>query len=406
MLQGKTIVLGVTGGIAAYKAAALCSNLVQKGAKVRVIMTRSATNFIQPLTFQALSRNHVIVDTFEEKDPTVIAHIDLADQADLIVVAPATANFLAKYAHGMADDMLMTTLLATQAPVMVCPAMNVHMYDHPAVKQNMDTLRQMGVYFTEPGEGFLACGYTGKGRMEEPEVIAGQIISLMTQEKDLAGLKILVTAGATRESVDPVRFFTNRSTGKMGYAIAEAAAKRGAEVTLVSAPSFLDLPQGVERISVESAEDMFQAVTSRMQTADLIVKAAAVADYRPAVIYDQKMKKQEGNLMFELVRTKDILQYVGEHKNDHQILVGFAAETENVEQNAKKKIIKKNLDLIVANNVAVEGAGFGTDTNIVHLYDQNGIIEALPIMTKRKVADRILTEALKKFKGKTTCTQK
>jgi phosphopantothenoylcysteine decarboxylase/phosphopantothenate--cysteine ligase len=405
MLQGKTIVLGVTGGIAAYKAAALCSNLVQKGAIVRVIMTRSALEFIQPLTFQALSRNHVAVDTFEEKDPSAIAHIDWADSADLIVVAPATANFLAKYANGIADDMLTTTLLVTRAPVMVCPAMNVHMYDHPAVRGNMDILKQRGVQFIEPNVGFLACGYVGKGRMEEPDEIAQAIVNALTSPKDLTGLKVLITAGATREAIDPVRFFTNRSTGKMGYSLAEEALERGAEVILISGPSLLTAPAGAEVVKVESAEEMFQAVTSRFEGADIIVKAAAVADYRPAMKHLQKMKKQEGSMSIELVRTKDILHYLGQHKNKCQVLVGFAAETEHVEENAKKKVENKNLDLIVANNVAVEGAGFGGDTNIVSLFDATGLIADLPKLTKREVSGRILSEALKKLKGKSTCTQ-
>ncbi|WP_134700309.1 bifunctional phosphopantothenoylcysteine decarboxylase/phosphopantothenate--cysteine ligase CoaBC [Ammoniphilus sp. YIM 78166] len=401
MLQGKTIVLGVTGGIAAYKAAALCSALVQKGAEVRVILSSSSRQFIQPLTFQALSRHHVIVDTFEEKDPSVIAHIDLADRADLVVIAPATANVLAKAALGLGDDMLTTTLLATQAPVMVCPAMNVHMYQHPAVQKNMQTLKERGVLFVEPGEGFLACGYTGKGRMAEPEAIVEAIISQFEVKKDLVGKRVLITAGATREAVDPVRFFTNRSTGKMGYALAEAAQARGAQVTLISGGSNpLARPDGVEWIPIESAEDMYQAVMSRADEADIIIKSAAVADYRPAVIYDQKMKKKEGNLTIELVRTKDILRQLGEQKLAHQVLVGFAAETENVEENAMKKVHVKNLDFIVANNVAQVGAGFGTDTNIVSLYDRNGLLLSLPQLSKREVSDRILDEAIVRFEGK------
>ncbi|MEW9667563.1 bifunctional phosphopantothenoylcysteine decarboxylase/phosphopantothenate--cysteine ligase CoaBC [Ammoniphilus sp. 3BR4] len=407
MLQGKTIVLGVTGGIAAYKAAALCSALVQKGANVRVILSSSAIQFIQPLTFQALSRNHVVVDTFEEKDPTVIAHIDLADRADLIVVAPATANFIAKAALGLGDDMLSTTLLATEAPILVCPAMNVHMYQHPAVQHNMNILRSRGIRYVEPGEGFLACGYTGKGRMAEPEEIVSAIIHELTPKQDLAGKKILITAGATREAVDPVRFFTNRSTGKMGYAIAEAAKERGAEVILVSGRSTaLNPPAGVDWVPIESAEDMFQAVAARADQADVIIKAAAVADYRPAVVHEQKMKKKDGNLTIELVRTKDILRHLGEHKKPTQVLVGFAAETENVEENAMKKVLAKNLDFIVANNVAMEGAGFGTDTNIVSLYDQNGLIHSLPQLSKREVADRILDEAISRSEAKAKCTPK
>ncbi len=407
MLQGKTIVLGVTGGIAAYKAAALCSALIQRGAEVRVILSSSSLQFIQPLTFQALSRHHVIVDTFEEKDPAVIAHIDLADRADLIVIAPATANVLAKAALGLGDDMLTTTLLATEAPVMVCPAMNVHMYQHPAVQKNMQTLKERGMLFVEPGEGFLACGYTGKGRMAEPEAIVEAIISQFEVKKDLVGKRVLITAGATREAVDPVRFFTNHSTGKMGYALAEAASARGAQVTLISGRSNpLAKPAGVEWIPIESAEDMYQAVMSRADEADIIIKSAAVADYRPAVIHDQKMKKKEGNLTIELVRTKDILRQLGEQKLAHQVLVGFAAETENVEENAMKKVHGKNLDFIVANNVAQVGAGFGTDTNIVSLYDRNGLLLSLPQLSKREVSDRILDEAILRFEDKRSCMHK
>ena len=406
VLDGKTIVLGVTGGIAAYKAAAVCSGLVQKGADVRVIMSQSALQFIQPLTFQALSRHEVIVDTFVEKDPSVIAHIDLADRADLVIVAPATANFIGKMAHGIADDMLTTTLLATRAPIMVCPAMNVHMYQHPAVRNNMELIEKMGVHFIEPGEGFLACGYVGKGRMEEPEAIVHNIVQFFNRKKDLQGKKILITAGATRESVDPVRFFTNRSTGKMGYAIAEEANARGAEVILVSGRTSLSPPAGVSFISIESAEDMFQAVTARAVDMDIIIKAAAVADYTPAVVHGQKMKKQEGGLTIEFKRTKDILQHIGENKKPNQVLVGFAAETENVEENALSKVKRKHLDFIVANNVAMEGAGFGTDTNIVSLYDQNGLITSLPQMSKREVADHILGVAKGKLEAKLSCTPK
>ncbi|RXT15044.1 bifunctional phosphopantothenoylcysteine decarboxylase/phosphopantothenate--cysteine ligase CoaBC [Ammoniphilus sp. CFH 90114] len=407
MLQGKTIVLGVTGGIAAYKAAALCSALVQRGADVRVILSSSALQFIQPLTFQALSRNHVMIDTFEEKDPTVISHIDLADQADLIVVAPATANFLGKAALGLGDDMLSTTLLATRAPVMVCPAMNVHMYQHPAVQHNMELLRARGVQFVEPGEGFLACGYVGKGRMAEPEEIVDTIIKHFTLKQDLVGKKLVITAGATREAVDPVRFFTNRSTGKMGYALAEAASRRGAKVILVSGKSTsLPIPPGVEWMPIESADDMYQAVVSQAHDADMIIKAAAVADYRPAVVHEHKLKKKEGNLVIEFERTTDILRYLGEHKLPTQVLVGFAAETENLEENAMRKVISKNLDFIVANNVALEGAGFGTDTNIVSLYDKNGLIKTLPQLAKREVADCILDEAILRSEEKVQCMPK
>lgn len=406
MITGKTIVLGVTGGIAAFKAAALCSKLVQKGAKVHVILTKSAMQFIQPLTFQALSRNHVTTDTFEEKEPSKIAHIDLADRADLIVVAPATANFLAKAALGLADDMLTTTLLATEAPVMVCPAMNVHMYNHPAVQKNLSLLKTMGILFVEPGEGFLACGYVGKGRMAEPEQITQEIEHYFLAKKDLQGKRILITAGATRERIDPVRFLSNRSTGKMGYAIAEAARDRGAEVVLVSGVTNINPPSGVQMVFIESAEEMFQAVVAHAGNADIIIKAAAVADYRPAVVLSQKMKKKEENLSIQLERTKDILHYLGQHKKAGQILVGFAAETNNVMEYALDKINRKNLDFIAANNVAQEGAGFGVDTNIVQLYDKDGLIKSLPKMDKRNVAQQILDVAKMKLKDKEQCSQR
>ncbi|RKD24140.1 phosphopantothenoylcysteine decarboxylase [Ammoniphilus oxalaticus] len=406
MLHGKTIVLGVTGGIAAYKAAALCSALVQKGAEVHVILTASAAEFIQPLTFQALSRRHVIVDMFVEQDPTIISHIDLADRADLVVIAPTTANVIAKATHGIADDMLTTMLLATRAPVMICPAMNVHMYEHVAVQQNMDTLRERGVLFVEPAEGFLACGYVGKGRMAEPDVIADKVVQFFTKKQDLHGKTVLVTAGATREAFDPIRFITNRSTGKMGYAIAEGARARGAKVILVSGITHIAQPSGVQTRVVESAEDMYQTVCRYADEADVIIKSAAVSDYRPIEVHDQKVKKKDGNLVIEFARTKDILKHLGEHKQANQILIGFAAETERVEEYAMEKIMSKNLDFIVANNVAMEGAGFGTDTNIVSLYDQAGLVFSLPQLSKREVAERILDEVVARSKGKNTCMPK
>ncbi|GAB7388080.1 bifunctional phosphopantothenoylcysteine decarboxylase/phosphopantothenate--cysteine ligase CoaBC [Bacillaceae bacterium] len=394
-MLGKTIVLGVTGGIAAYKAAALCSSLTQKGADVRVIMTRSACEFVQPLTFQALSRHPVYVETFEEKDPSVIAHIDLADSADLIVIAPATANVIGKLANGIADDMLTTTVLAARAPVMIAPAMNVHMYRHPAVEANIRQLQAWGVRFIEPGEGPLACGYVGKGRLAEPEEIVAAIEAFFRERQDLSGFRFLVTAGATREKLDPVRYFTNRSTGKMGYAIARAAAERGADVTLVSGKTSLTPPAGVKLVEVESAQEMFEAVLSRMDEADVIVKAAAVADYRPAVVYEQKLKKKEGTLTVEMERTPDILQTLGERKT-RQFLVGFAAETENVEEHARSKLLRKNLDLIVANDVTQPGAGFESETNIVTVFDANGEVCRWPCLSKAELAHRLLDLILQK----------
>ncbi|MED4058748.1 bifunctional phosphopantothenoylcysteine decarboxylase/phosphopantothenate--cysteine ligase CoaBC [Priestia megaterium] len=402
MMKGKRILLCVSGGIAVYKAAALTSKLVQAGAEVKVMMTASACEFVTPLTFQALSRNPVYTDTFDEKDPSVIAHIDLADWPDLILVAPATANMIGKIANGLADDMISTTLLAATAPVWIAPAMNVHMYDHPAVKKNMSTLSSFGYSFVEPGEGYLACGYVGKGRLEEPETIVSLIGSYFSQASDtqkiLEGVNVLVTAGPTVERIDPVRFFTNRSTGKMGYALAEQAAKLGASVTLVTGPTNLEYPKGVQVVQIESAQQMLEAVMQRYHEADVVIKSAAVADYRPKHVFDQKMKKQPGAAVLELERTTDILRTLGEQK-EHQLLVGFAAETEQVDEYAQKKLLSKNLDMIVANNVTTEGAGFGTDTNIVALYKRSGESRKLPILSKHDVATEVLKEVKEMLEG-------
>ena len=394
MLKNRNILLGVSGGIAVYKAAALTSKLVQAGANVKVIMTKSACEFVSPLTFQALSRNEVYTNTFEEPNPRVIAHIDAADWADLVIVAPATANVIGKLASGIADDMLTTTLLATTAPVWIAPAMNVHMYDHPAVQRNISVLYKDGYRFIEPSEGYLACGYIGKGRLEEPERIVQLAESYFSSEKSglLEGKRVVITAGPTREQVDPVRFFSNHSTGKMGYAFAEEAAKMGARVTLIAGPTSLDDPAGVDVIHVQSAEDMYQAALSVFDESDIVIKTAAVADYRPKHIYDQKMKKKDGGLVIELERTKDILKALGERKTK-QVLVGFAAETQHVEDYAKQKLEKKNLDLIVANNITAEGAGFGTETNIVTVFHRDGKKTAHPLMSKREVAAEVLKEA-------------
>ncbi|MED3978109.1 bifunctional phosphopantothenoylcysteine decarboxylase/phosphopantothenate--cysteine ligase CoaBC [Priestia megaterium] len=402
MMKGKRILLCVSGGIAVYKAAALTSKLVQAGAEVKVMMTASAHEFVTPLTFQALSRNPVYTDTFDEKDPSVIAHIDLADWPDLILVAPATANMIGKIANGLADDMISTTLLAATAPVWIAPAMNVHMYDHPAVKKNMSTLSSFGYSFVEPGEGYLACGYVGKGRLEEPETIVSLIGSYFSKVSDtqkiLEGINVLVTAGPTVERIDPVRFFTNRSTGKMGYALAEQAAKLGASVTLVTGPTNLEYPKGVQVVQIESAQQMLEAVMQRYHEADVVIKSAAVADYRPKHVFDQKMKKQPGEAVLELERTTDILRTLGERK-EHQLLVGFAAETEQVDEYAQKKLASKNLDMIVANNVTTEGAGFGTDTNIVTLYKRSGESKELPILSKHDVAIEVLKEVKEMLEG-------
>ncbi|ART76294.1 bifunctional phosphopantothenoylcysteine decarboxylase/phosphopantothenate--cysteine ligase CoaBC [Sutcliffiella horikoshii] len=392
-MKNKKILLCVTGGIAVYKAVALTSKLIQQGAEVKVIMSQSACKFVTPLSFQALSRNEVFTDTFEEKNPAVISHIDLADWADVVLVAPATANVIGKLANGIADDMITTTLLASTAPVWIAPAMNVHMYDHPAVKNNMERLVSFGYRFIEPGEGFLACGYVGKGRLEEPETIVEGLKRYFQKQDEmtLKGKKVLVTAGPTVEKADPVRFFTNRSTGKMGYAIAEAAASLGADVILVSGPTNLPDPPKVQTIRVESAEEMFHAVMEHYEKTDVVIKSAAVADYRPKFVSDIKMKKQDGDSVLELERTKDILKTLGERKK-HQVLVGFAAETNNVEEYAKGKLEKKNLDYVVANNVTVSGAGFGTDTNLVTIYNKDGTSISLPMMSKQDVAYALLEE--------------
>ncbi len=392
-MNGKKILLCVSGGIAAYKAAALTSKLTQAGAIVKVIMTESAIQFIQPLTFQALSRNDVYFDTFDEKIPGKIAHIDLADWADLVLVAPATANTIGKIANGIADNMLTTILLATTAPVWIAPAMNVHMYDHPAVKQNINRLNSYGYQFIEPMEGQLACGYVGKGRLEEPEKIVDLVNNHFSENfTSLKGKKILVTAGPTKEVIDPVRFLTNRSSGKMGYAIAEAASNFGAEVTLVSGPTSLTPPSNVNFVQIESAQEMYEQVMNYYYDTDIVIKAAAVADYRPATRLEQKMKKKDGDLIIQLERTIDILKTLGERK-EKQILVGFAAETENVQAYAENKLKTKNLDMIVANNVMQEGAGFGVDTNILTIYTKQGEKLELPLLSKQEAAKEILKKA-------------
>lgn len=402
MLNGKNILLCVTGGIAVYKAAALTSKLTQAGANVKVILSESAMEFVTPLTFQALSRNDVFTNTFDEKDSKVIAHIDLGDWADLILVAPATANVIGKLANGIADNMITTTLLAATSPIWIAPAMNVNMYNHPAVVKNIQTLHDFGYQFIEPAEGHLACGYVGKGRLEEPEKIVENIQRFFqTNHPNLLGKKIIVTAGPTREKIDPVRYITNYSSGKMGYAIAAEAVQTGAEVILISGPVSIQPPGGVTLINVESAEEMYKAVMNEFDHADIVIKTAAVADYRPKNSYDQKMKKQPGDEVLELERTNDILLELGKRKKN-QILIGFAAETNNVADYAKAKLVKKNANMIVANNVTSEGAGFGTDTNIVTLFKKDGTMIELPMMSKQNVAIKILEEAsqLLKDEGK------
>lgn len=405
MLTGKTIVLGVTGGIAAFKAASLCSKLVQKGADVHVIMTESAKQFITELTFQSLSKNPVYSDTFDERDPSVVSHIHLADEADLVLIAPATANMIAKMAHGLADDMLSTTLLATEAPVMIAPAMNVHMYAHPAVQANMRLLESRGVMMIEPGEGLLACGYVGKGRLEEPETIVQVVERYFASRNEsvqgqglLRGKKVIVTSGGTVERIDPVRYITNDSSGKMGFAIAKAAKDMGAEVHVVYGHTDVEPPTDVDAVKVQSAEDMYRAVLEHWEDSDLVIKAAAVADYRPKVTAASKMKKSGDTMTLELVKTVDILEELGKTKTK-QFLIGFAAETNDVEKYAQDKLKRKNADLIVANDVTAEGAGFRSDTNIVQVYDAGGLVEQMPVMTKDEVARRLLTIAAARMNG-------
>lgn len=388
-MTGSTkILLCVTGGIAVYKAIALVSKLTQAGADVRVIMSQSAMEFVQPLSFQAMSRNDVYFDTFDEKDSRVIAHIDLADWADLVVVAPATANVIGKYANGIADDMITTTLLATTKEVWMAPAMNVHMYSHPAVLQNIDTLHKRGIRFIEPSEGYLACGYVGKGRLEEPEKITELIMNRKQKSMPLKGKSVVVTAGPTRERIDPVRYVSNFSTGKMGFAMARAAADLGAEVTLIAGPVTLETPTGVTRVDVESAADMLREVETRFASTDILIKTAAVADYKPKLQADQKIKKQDGDTVLEMERTTDILAHMGSIKSN-QVVIGFAAETNDVEAYAEKKRVKKNADYIIANDVTQQGVGFGTDTNKVTLFSKSGKSD-FPFLPKQQLALELL----------------
>ncbi|PIC65679.1 bifunctional phosphopantothenoylcysteine decarboxylase/phosphopantothenate--cysteine ligase CoaBC [Sporosarcina sp. P13] len=387
MLNNKNILLCVTGGIAVYKAVALVSKLSQAGANVKVVMTDSAKEFVQPLSFQVMSRNDVYFDTFDEKDSRVIAHIDLADWADLVVVAPATANVIGKLANGIADDMVTTILLATEADVWIAPAMNVHMYAHPAVVRNIAQLHEDGYRFIEPSEGFLACGYVGKGRLEEPERITaliGQHFS-KTAEQPLKGKKVVITAGPTRERIDPVRYVSNFSSGKMGYAMAAAAQQLGADAVLISGPVDLPVPSGVQVIYVESAAQMYDAVLNEYDDASIVVKSAAVADYRPKLIYDQKMKKKAGDDVLELERTTDILKSLGDRKQQ-QLLIGFAAETTDVITYGKKKLESKNLDYIIVNDVTDPGGGFGSDTNVVTLLSREGEATPFNAMAKDQLA--------------------
>lgn len=390
-MKGKTVVLGITGSIAAYKMANVASALIKRGADVHVIMTENATKFIHPITFETLTNHKCLVETFDRNFQFHVAHVSLAKQADVMLIAPASANVIGKMAHGIADDMLTTTVLACKAPILVAPAMNTNMLENAIVQENIEYLRQHGMTIIQPDAGRLACGDTGSGKLAKEETLIEYIEYALVKEKDLAGKKVLVTAGPTQESIDPVRYITNHSSGKMGYAIAKAARSRGAEVTLVSGKTNLETPLGVNRIDVVSAKEMFKAVTLRAPEQDIIVKAAAVADYRPSKIAEQKMKKSEGSMAIELERTDDILQYVGERKKENQLICGFAMETEHLLERAEEKRKRKNLDMIVANSISQEGAGFQGDTNIVTIITKNGQ-KPIAKMSKDAIAHVILDE--------------
>ncbi len=389
MLKNKTIILGVTGGIAAYKIASLASLLVKLHASVEVVMTKNATEFITPLTFEELTGNRVMIDTFDRNFTHQVEHISLAERADLLIIAPATANVCAKLAHGIADDMLTTTALACRCPKLIAPSMNTNMYENPVTQDNISALRRYGWEVIEPSSGRLACGAVGKGKLPEPQILAEHILRYLAFPHDLEGKKVLVTAGPTVESLDPVRFISNRSTGKMGYAVAKAAMLRGAEVTLVTGPTSMEPPMFVKTVEVESAADMFNAVKSEAETSDVIVKSAAVADYTPDVYSEEKIKKSDGELSIPLKRTQDILAYLGEHKRDGQIVCGFSMETENLIENSRRKLKKKNVDMICANSLKTSGAGFGTDTNVITVITRDDE-EELPLMSKSDAAHRIL----------------
>ena len=393
MLKGKTVLLGITGGIAAYKAAYLASALVKLHASVEVIMTDHATKFITPLTFEQLTGNRVMVDTFDRNFVHQVEHIALADRTDLVMIAPATANVCAKLAHGLADDMLTTTVLACRCPKLIAPAMNTNMFENPVTQDNLDTLTRYGWEVIAPASGRLACGAVGAGKLPEPEVLVQHILRVLAFPHDLAGKKVLVTAGPTQESLDPVRYITNHSTGKMGYAIAKVAMLRGADVTLVSGQTSVEKPPFVHVIDIKSAQDMFEAVAVHCEDADFIFKAAAVADYTPATYSDNKMKKKDEDMSIPLTRTQDILKYLGEHRHEGQIICGFSMETQNMVENSQAKLIKKKVDMICANNLKVDGAGFGVDTNILSLITADGA-EELPLMSKEEAASQILDRAV------------
>lgn len=393
MLKGKTVLLGVTGSIAAYKIATLASMLVKLHCNVHVIMTKNATNFIHPITFETLTNNRCIVDTFDRNFQYNVEHVSLAKQADVVLIAPASANVIAKLAHGLADDMLTTTTLACTCKKIVAPTMNTQMYNNRITQDNIQKLRDYDFEVIDPASGFLACRDIGAGKMPEPEVLLDYILKEIAFEKDMDGMRVLVTAGPTQEAIDPVRYITNHSTGKMGYAIATNAMLRGANVTLVTGPTNIKKPPFVNVIDIKSAQDMFEAVTSHSEEQDIIIKSAAVADYRPSNVSDEKVKKKDGDMAIPLERTQDILKFLGEHKKEGQFLCGFSMETQNMLENSRAKLAKKNLDMIIANNLKVTGAGFGTDTNIVTMITKEEEME-LEIMSKSDVAKCILDQIL------------
>lgn len=394
MLKGKTVVLAVSGSIAAYKIASLASALKKLHANVQVLMTKNAVNFINPITFESLTGNKCLVDTFDRNFQYSVEHVALAKQADVVLVAPASANVIGKIAHGIADDMLTTTVMACKCKKIIAPAMNTNMFDNPILQDNLKILEHYGYEVISPAVGYLACGDTGAGKMPEPELLLQYILREIAYEKDMQGKRVLVTAGPTQESIDPVRFITNHSTGKMGYAIAKMCMLRGAEVTLVSGPTSIAKPEFVHVVDVVTAKEMYEEVTKRAKDQDIIIKAAAVADYRPKSVSSEKMKKKDDDLAIPMERTDDILKFLGEHKKEHQFLCGFSMETENMLENSRKKLEKKNLDMIVANNLKVEGAGFAGDTNVVTII--TGLEEvSLGKMTKEETALRILDEILK-----------
>lgn len=393
MLKGKTVLLGVTGSIAAYKIAYLASALNKLHAQVHVLMTENATNFINPITFESLTGNKCLVDTFDRNFQFQVEHVSLAKQADVVMIAPASANVIGKFAHGIADDMLTTTVMACKCKKYISPAMNTNMYENPVVQDNLKILEHYGFGVIDPAVGYLACGDTGAGKMPEPEVLLQYILREIAREKDFAGKKLLVTAGPTQESIDPVRYITNHSSGKMGYAVARAAMLRGAEVTLVTGPCAIDPPPFIKTVPVITARDMFEAVTSVSEEQDIIIKAAAVADYRPTHVADEKIKKHDSEMNIELEKTDDILKYLGEHRRPEQFLCGFSMETQNMIGNSRAKLQKKHLDMVAANNLKVAGAGFQGDTNVLTLITQNEEV-SLKLMSKEDAANVILDKIL------------